>query len=223
MKNAVVIKSYPNGLSVYLDDTIPFEELLVEIATKFQETNHFFKDASVVISLEGRTLNETEERRIVQTITDNSALNVLCLIGKEDERDLTFYNIQNKLLYQEHENTAKFYYGTLKDGQSLEMDKSVVIMGDVYPGCSVYSSKDIIVMGGLYGEAYAGATGESDHYVCALEMSPERLRIGDFKYRPEKPSRWGIKPKIVPKIAYCIDGKVYIEQITKESLNKIKH
>ena len=221
MKNAVVIKSYPNGLSVYLDNSISYEDLLYEIAAKFQETNHFFKDASVVISFEGRELTEEQEREIIQTIMDNSSLNILCLMGKNDDRDLTFYNIQNKLLYQKSESCGEFYYGTLKDGQSFESDKSVIVMGDVYPGCSVYSTKDIIVMGGLYGEAYAGANGENNHFVCALEMSPERLRIGDFKYRPEKPSRWGIKPKVVPKIAYCIDGKVYIEPITKESLNKI--
>lgn len=222
MKNAVVIKSYPNGLSVFLDNQLPFDELIKEIAAKFQETNNFFKDASVVISLEGRDLSDAQERVIVQTITNNSSLNVLCLIGKKDERDLTFFDLQSKLQYQEHENTAKFYRGTLKDGQSIESDKSVIILGDVYPGCSVYSTKDIIVMGGLFGEAYAGACDDDDsHYVMALEMSPERLRIGDFKYRPDKPSRWGIKPKVVPKVAYCKDGKVYMENITKESLNKI--
>ena len=71
MKNAVVIKSFQNGLSIFLDDEIPFSKLIEEIAFKFREAAHFFKDASMVVSFEGRELSDQEERRIVNTITAN--------------------------------------------------------------------------------------------------------------------------------------------------------
>ena len=221
MKNPVIIKSYPNGLSVYLDDSMAFEDLLQEVAVKFQETGHFFKDAAVVISIEGRELSDVEERAVVDTITMNSSLTILCIMGKDDEKNLKFMNVESKLQYTENENMGQFYRGTLRNGQSIETDKSIIILGDVYPGCSVYSSKDIVILGGLFGEAYAGATGEYDHYVAALEMSPERLRIGDLKYRPEKTPKWGIKPKMLPKIAYIQDLKIKIDPITKELLEHI--
>ena len=56
----------------------------------------------------------------------------------------------------------------------------------------------------------------------ALEMSPEKLKIGDFKYKTsEKQSKWSIKPKIQPKIAFVRDARVFMEPITKELLNDL--
>lgn len=224
MKNPVIIKSFQNGLSIYLDDEIPFAQLLEEIAFKFKESAHFFKDASMVLSFEGRELSDQEERQIVSTITANSALNVMCIMGKNDETNKTFVKALQKLSYHQEvlENAGQFYKGTLKDGQMLETENSVIVLGDVYPGACIISSKDIIILGGLYGQAYAGGSGAEGHFVVALEMSPEKLKIGDFKYKTsEKQSKWSIKPKIQPKIAYVEDGRVIIEPITKELLNDL--
>ncbi len=224
MKNPVIIKSFQNGLSIYLDEEMPFAELLEEIAFKFKESAHFFKDASMVLSFEGRQLSEIEERQIVNTITVNSSLNVVCIMGKNEETNKNFVKALQKLSdhQQAMENAGQFYKGTLKDGQSLETENSVIVFGDVYPGASIISNKDIVILGGLYGQAYAGGGGTEGHFVVALEMSPEKLKIGDFKYKTsEKQGKWSIKPKIQPKIAYVVDGRVIMEPITKELLNNL--
>lgn len=224
MKNPVIIKSFQNGLSIYLDEEMPFAELLNEIAFKFKESAHFFKDASMVISFEGRSLSDQEERQLVNTITANSALNVMCIMGKNEETNKNFVKALQKVSYHQQalENAGQFYKGTLKDGQVLETENSLIVLGDVYPGASIISNKDIVVLGGLYGQAYAGGNGEEGHFVVALEMSPEKLKIGDFKYKTsEKQSKWSIKPKIQPKIAYVEDARVIIEPITKELLNDL--
>lgn len=224
MKNPVIIKSFQNGLSIYLDEEMTFAELLNEIAFKFKESAHFFKDASMVISFEGRSLSDQEERQLVNTITANSALNVMCIMGKNEETNKNFVKALQKVSYHQQalENAGQFYKGTLKDGQVLETENSLIVLGDVYPGASIISNKDIVVLGGLYGQAYAGGNGEEGHFVVALEMSPEKLKIGDFKYKTsEKQSKWSIKPKIQPKIAYVEDARVIIEPITKELLNDL--
>lgn len=41
MKNAVIVKSFQNGLILYLDKEIEFEELLEEVAAKFKESERF--------------------------------------------------------------------------------------------------------------------------------------------------------------------------------------
>ena len=56
MKNTVIIKSFQNGISVYLNGEIAFDELLGEVAFKFRESSNFFKDAKMAISFEGRSL-----------------------------------------------------------------------------------------------------------------------------------------------------------------------
>lgn len=224
MKNPVIIKSFPNGLSIYLDEEMPFDQLLKEIGLKFKESAHFFKNASMVLSFEGRKLSDQEERMIINTITANSELNVMCIMGKNEETNKNYVKALQKLSYHQQvmENAGQFYKGTLKDGQMLETENSIIVLGDVYPGACVISSKDIVILGGLYGQAYAGGNGEDGHFVVALEMSPEKLKIGDFKYKTsEKQSKWPIKPKVQPKIAYVEDGRVKLEPITKELLNDL--
>lgn len=218
VKNSVILKSFSSGISVIMDENISYEELLENIAVKFKEADSFFKNASVAISLEGRVLNEQEEREILDVIIQNSRLNVLCLMGRDEEKNIKFLGIQNNLTFQKDENCGQFYRGTLKDGQSIETEHSIVILGDVCEGCSVYSAKDIVVLGSLRGEAYAGAAGNNNHFVVALEMNTEKLRIGDLKYKSQRTSKWGLKPKIVPKIAYNYNGEVLIEPITKDLL-----
>ena len=119
---------------------------------------------------------------------------------------------------QQSDNYSRFFKGTLKNGQKLEAESSIVILGDVYPGCSVTATKDIIILGGLYGEAHAGFGGEDGHYIVSLEMSPEKLKIGDFRYKPKDKPKWGLKPKVQPKIAYVKEGHIAMEPITKELL-----
>lgn len=224
MKNAVIIKSFQNGLSIFLDSELPFSQLLEEIAVKFSESANFFKDATMVLSFEGRVLSDLEERQIVDTISANSRLNIACIVGKDEETDKNYIKALQKLSFRQEvmENAGQFYKGTLKDGQILETENSIIVLGDVYPGACIISSKDIVVLGGLYGQAYAGGNGEDGHFVVALEMSPEKLKIGDFKYKTsEKQSKWSIKPKVQPKIAYVNDARVFIEPITKELLNDL--
>lgn len=224
MKNAVIIKSFPNGLSIFLDSELPFSQLLEEIAVKFSESANFFKDASMVLSFEGRVLSDQEERQIVDIISANSRLKIVCIMGKDEETERNFVKALQQLSFHQEvmENAGQFYKGTLKDGQILETENSIIVLGDVYPGACIISSKDIVVLGGLYGQAYAGGNGEEGHFVVALEMSPEKLKIGDFKYKTsEKQSKWSIKPKIQPKIAYVNDARVFIEPITKELLNDL--
>ena len=224
MQNPVIIKSFPNGLSIYLDGEMPFEQLLEEVAVKFKESANFFKDATMVVSFEGRDLSDTEERQIVNTITANSALNIVCIIGKNEETNKNYVKALQKLSFRQEvmENAGQFYKGTLKDGQLLETENSIIVLGDVYPGACIVSSKDVVIIGGLYGQAYAGGNGEDGHFVVAPEMSPEKLKIGDFKYKTsEKQSKWPIKPKVQPKIAYVKDARVIIEPITKELLNDL--
>ncbi|MCM1297829.1 MAG: septum site-determining protein MinC, partial [Muribaculaceae bacterium] len=122
MKNPVIIKSFPNGLSIYLDDEMPFAQLLDEIAFKFKESAHFFKDASMALSFEGRELSDQEERQLVNAITASCSINVMCIIGKSEETDKAFVKALQKLSYRQEvmENAGQFYKGTLKDGQMLE-------------------------------------------------------------------------------------------------------
>lgn len=218
MSQGVIIKSFQNGLNVILDSDIEFETLISDLKSKFKESGKFFQDARLALSLEGRDLTKEEEKRVIDTICDVSGLDIVCVVGKDENFNQMYLKAIQQTSSSPNRNNGQFYRGTLKNGQTLETETSIVILGDVYPGSSVISTKDIIILGGLYGEAYAGGNGEGGHFVVALDMLPEKLKIGDLKYRTEKTPKWSIKPKVQPKIAYIKEKRIVIEPLTKELL-----
>ena len=220
MKDTVLIKSFPNGITLHLDSEMPFENLLEEIAFKFSEAKNFFGRAAVALSIVDRDVNTAEEIRILDTIQSNTDLNIICIVGRDDATNKNFVkalaHIEKKLSGGDE---GQFFKGDLKNQEVFETDNSIIILGDVYPGSAVISARNIVILGGLYGEAYAGGNGQESAFVAALEMEPERIKIGDFKYKPSKQPRWGIHPKIQPKIAYVKNNKIIFDVLTKDLLS----
>ena len=222
MKQSVIIKSFPNGIVLHLSEADTFEEILQETAIRFRESRDFFNFSRMALSIKGRKLTEEEENALLNVISENSDIHILCLVSDDEDTDRMFVKAISETDFSEDGNgnsAGQFYKGTLKNGEVLETESSIVILGDVYPGSAIISARDIIVLGGLYGEAYAGGNGSDGHYVAALEMSPEKLKIGDFKYHAKEKSKWSIRPKVQPKIAYVKNKKIVMDSLTKELLS----
>ena len=220
MKDAVLIKSFPNGITLLMRENASMEEILQELTVKFTEARNFFGSSTMALSMEGRKVTEAEEILILDTIRVNSNVRIACIVGHDDDTNKNFIkalqHMDKKLSGTEG---GQFYKGTLKNREVIETENSIVVLGDVYPGSAVFSAGNIIILGGLYGEAYAGGDGREDAYIVALEMEPERLKIGDFKYKTNaKQSKWGIRPKVQPKIAHLKGGKIVFDPLTKELL-----
>ena len=220
MKQLVLIKSYHKGLSIFLDEYAPMDEICKELADKFSSSASFFRDAHMVITFENRILSEEEEERLVDVITENCDIHVNCIVGKNPHTEKLFLKAIEQMEVHSALSAkyAQVYTGNLTDGAKIDCVNSVILLGDVYPGCLVRSEKDIYIFGGLFGEANAGSQGEKGHFVVAQEMSPERLKIGEYRYHTSEKSRWPIKSKPQPKIAYEEDGTVQIVSYTKEFL-----
>lgn len=78
------------------------------------------------------------------------------------------------------EPNAKVVCSTLRSGQRIESEHTVVILGDVNSGAEVVSGGHVVVLGSLRGLAHAGAFEDSDGpaYIIALSLQPTQLRIG---------------------------------------------
>ena len=244
MKNLVTIKSFKNGLSIILDNAADFTDLRQAVADKFKEASGFFKDAKMAISFENRTLSEEEEKvnkqkesvlaaakeleRAEVELTkrrkdENSQVEVLCVIGKNEATEKQFLKALTQL--EEHVasagNMAQIYKGNVKNHKRVEISETIVILGDVNPGCVVNSDKDIIVLGGLYGQANAGRDEKEGHFVIALEMAPERLTINHYSYHFQDKHKWGIKQKVQPKIAYETAGEISVDTVSREVFQRL--
>jgi septum site-determining protein MinC len=69
---------------------------------------------------------------------------------------------------------------TLRSGQRIETEHSVIICGDVNSGAEIVAGGDIVVLGSLRGVAHAGAYEETGggRFIFALDLRPTQLRIG---------------------------------------------
>lgn len=220
MKNLIIMKSFQNGISIHMDAKADFADILTETAEKFRNARAFFKDVKVALSLEGRELTSEEEKLMIQTITDNSDVQIICLIGKNEESNKGIIKALKRVETEKEEYNGRFHRGSIRMGQTLETEGSVVIIGNVEKGASVVASKDIVIIGGLFGEAYAGASGDDSHFIVALKYEPQGCKIGDVRYKgaKEKSGLFANKNKYVPQIAYVKNNEIQVENITKELL-----
>lgn len=216
----IIMKSFPNGISLHMDKNAPWEDLISEIASKFSNARAFFKDSKVALSLEGRKLSSDEEKEIVQVITDNSDLQIICLIGRNEVTNKGIIKALKRVETEKEEYNGRFHKGSLRNGQTLETEGSIVIVGNVEKGARVVASKDIIIIGSLLGEAYAGASGNDSCFVVALKFEPQRCKIADLVYRSKDKSIFSNKNKLIPQIARIKKGEILLENITKELLER---
>lgn len=220
------LKSYPKGLALHIRPEAEMETLLAELREKFQGSRQFFGNMQVGLAFSGKELTEEEENTILDVIEENSDLQIVCLVGEDEKiRYLLEEALEEKRPSEEDAGLdGQFYRGTLRKGQSLETEHSVIILGDVNPGAKIFSGKDIIVLGTLFGEVHAGIGSEDDdgHFVCALEFSPEKLRIGSHRYK-KKPGKhfWPDSYKKSPKIAVLQEEEIIVKPVTKELLGKL--
>lgn len=228
MNDIVRLKGYPNGILIVIDENADFSDILVEIKEKFKDSERFFGKAKKAISFEGRKNTLSEENQILDAILESCELNIACILSKENDiaNKLAIREIQKKgetVATEEKEPMAQFYKGSLGARKVLETDQSVVILGDVNSGAVVVSKKNIIILGTLYGSAYAGVD-DKPHFILALSMDPELIRIGGIKGKYKKKKGFGSKKEDGPKIAYIKDGSIVFEDVkeTEELLEYLK-
>lgn len=233
MEQPVIIKSNKYGLTVVLDSQPDFETLRNVVAEKFAESKKFFKGAELAIAFEGRELTQDEQLILVQEIVSHGGIKVPCIVDVDVARETVMKQaVEHTKNTPEFEGAGdgKFYKGTLRSGQVLESETSIIILGDVNPGATVVSKGNVVVLGTLKGSIYVGAAGNEKTFVAALSMDPMQIRIADYIARnsdgPEKKDKKKLmkkkdKQEEQPMIAYVDAGNIYIEPITKEVLADI--
>ena len=218
MRNAVVIKSSKAGMTVILDPELPFGELLEAIGKKFSESARFWGSVQMTLTLEGRDLTAAQEFAIVDTITKNSQIEVLCLLDTDAERIERCEKARNDKLMELSSQTGQFYRGTLKRGDCLESEASIVLIGNVDHGARVTAKGNVVVLGELKGTVTAGVSGNPQAIVMALDMAPLQIRIGDLSSRfNERNKRLGRGPMI----ALVEDGAIVMRSLKKSFLNNM--
>ncbi|MCH5265641.1 MAG: septum site-determining protein MinC [Lachnospiraceae bacterium] len=219
MKKApVVIKGNKSGIRIVLDSKMEFQELLKEVEEKFSSSADFLGNAQVAVSFEGRELTEEEEAILLSCISENSKLDVVCIIDNDKKREEYFTQSLNDRLMQLNASTGQFFKGNLRSGQVMEFETSIVILGDINAGAQIVSTGNVVVLGALNGTVYAGASGRENCFVAALKMNPVQIRIGDVIARSSDEKQ---APPPEPQIAYLEKGTIYVDTLSRKTLADI--
>jgi septum site-determining protein MinC len=100
----------------------------------------------------------------------------------------------------------------VRSGQVLRHPGHIVVLGDVNPGAQLIAGGDVLVWGRLQGNVHAGALGDANAVICALELSPTLLKIADAARmaRPDKRRKQSKQP--YPEMASLQDQQITLSE-----------
>lgn len=213
------IKGLRDGLLVSLDDA-PWEKQRVALLAQVDGQPAFFQGARLALDVSSQVLhvNELVELRdqlsergihlwavISESPTTEQTAQLLGLatrISKPRPEEGRKFSVEDL-----GEETALFLNRTLRSGTRIEFSGHVVVLGDVNPGAEIVAEGNVIIWGRLRGMVHAGAKGNKNVAICALDLSPTQLRIADEVSAPLK-AREQPRPEIV---RINKDGKLQAE------------
>lgn len=203
MKHCVSINLRKNEIIIKLDDNATQREIVENLRKKLPELKKLYKDEKTPITVTGKVLKNREIDEIQALIKDKIDVE----IDFDMPKSLGLSSIKKTFEKEIAISETKFHRGSLRSGQKLESDGSLVILGDVNSGAEVMASDNIVVLGALRGLAHAGAKGNKQAIIAAGLIDTVQIRIANIVReidRDEEPMH---------KQAYVsvIDGKIEIE------------
>jgi septum site-determining protein MinC len=231
---SVNIKGTKNGLLVTLGEG-ELASILTELEERLTGTASFFKGAWVALAVGQRELSIEEIEHIKALLAQNEvSLGTVISeapvtraaarhLGLETRRDPWPEPRSEGRAADDFAETSpssvealsrgEFSEGvlircTLRSGQVIRHPGHVMVIGDVNAGAEIIAGGDIVIWGRLRGTVHAGATGDDQAIVCALNLAPTQLRIGKHIARPPEgePRR-----STVPEMAFVQEGRIIVK------------
>jgi septum site-determining protein MinC len=211
----IEVKGIKNGLLIELKNG-DWEEQEKALMSHIDANQAFFKGAKLVLDVGDRPLKSPQLSSLRGELSDREiklkAVLSSSLVTERASQDLGLEIKIDQSSHQDEKTTidsmldgdeAVFLERTLRSGHKVSYPGHIVVLGDVNPGAELIAGGNIIVWGKLRGVVHAGASGDLNAVVCALDLSPTQLRIADKI--SVSPPRKG-KPR--PEIARLEDGQV---------------
>lgn len=180
--NSISISIKKNQVIIKIEDNAEQREIISDLKKKMIELKNLYKDDRTPILITGKILKNREMDEIQNVI--KRFLNVQ--VEFDSPKVLGLHGIKKTFYKEVATSETKFHKGSLRSGQRLEFEGSIVIIGDVNAGAEVVASENIVVLGILRGLAHAGAKGNKDAFIEASEIEAVQIRIADIVKEIEK-------------------------------------
>lgn len=182
MNNSISISIKKNQVIIKIEENAEQKEIIFSLKKKILELKNLYKDDKTPILVTGKILKNKEMDEIQNII--KRFINVQ--IDFDSPKVLGLHGIKKTFYKEVATSETKFHKGSLRSGQRLEFEGSLVIIGDVNAGAEVIASENIVVLGTLRGLAHAGAKGNKDAIIEASDIEALQIRIADIVREIEK-------------------------------------
>lgn len=176
MRNCVSINLKKDKIVIKLNEEAEQEELVASLKKKLPELKKLYKDEKTPINVTGKILKNREIDELQQLIKDKIDVE----IEFDMPKTLGLHSIKKTFEKEIATSETKFHRGSLRSGQKLEAEGSIVIIGDVNSGAEVMASDNIVVLGALRGLAHAGAKGNKQAIIAAGLVDTVQIRIANI-------------------------------------------
>ena len=177
-----------NYVVIKINDGTEFSDIEKEVKKKVTQLKKIYKEDKTPIRVIGRVLKNREIEKIETIIKEILDVDV----EFDMPREMGLSNIKKTFLSEITTSETKFHKGSLRSGQKIEEERSIVILGDVNSGAEVIASDNIVVLGTLRGLAHAGAKGNKQAIIAAGRIDTVQMRIANIVKefnREEEPLR----------------------------------
>lgn len=175
-RNCVSINLKKNEIVIKLNETAEQIEIVENLKKKLPELKKLYKDEKTPIKVTGKVLKNKEIDEIQELIKGKIDVE----IDFDMPKSLGLHSIKKTFEREIATSETKFHRGSLRSGQKLETEGSLVIIGDVNSGAEVMASDNIVVLGSLRGLAHAGAKGNKQAIVAAGLFDAVQIRIANI-------------------------------------------
>ena len=177
MRNCISINLKKNGIIIKIAEKATEEEIEYSIKKKIEELKKLYKDNDKTpIFVTGKTLKTKEIEDIQNIIKEKIDVKV----EFDTPKKLGLHEIKKTFSREIAVSETKFVKNSLRSGQRIEFEGSLVILGDVNAGAEVIAEDNIVVLGALRGLAHAGARGNKEAIISAGVLDAPQLRIANI-------------------------------------------
>ena len=182
MRNPVGISMKKDGIIVRISEGAEHQETIECLNKKIPALKKLYKAEKNPIFVMGKVLKNKEIDEIKSIIQKNIDVEV----NFDSPSVLGLHSIK-KIFEKEIENSeCKFHRGSLRSGQKLEFEGSLIVLGDVNAGAEVVAGDNIVILGVLRGLAHAGAKGNIKAIIATNEIDCVQIRIANIVKEIEK-------------------------------------
>lgn len=174
--NCVSINLKKDEIVIKLSENAEQGEILEALKKKIPELKKLYKDEKTPIKVTGKVLKNKEIDEIQEVIKNKIDVE----INFDTPKSLGLSSIKKAFEREIAISETKFHRGSLRSGQKLEVEGSLVVLGDVNSGAEVMASDNIVVLGALRGLAHAGAKGNKQAIIAAGLFDAVQIRIANI-------------------------------------------